>query len=195
MRQWANRSLAEALRRWTDVTRERSRVRHEMRKVALRWNQRQLSAAWYHWLAIREDTAGKLLAQEKAIALLTGRRGLEACREVLVRWSEHAALTARLRRLLSRRLEDNMERWLRTAMRRWRERALDNRCAKQPPPVLRFFSSDSLRPISSPLRTRLLGVQPAQSELITGPQKSRLPPCSSSSRVPRPGRSETLGTG
>ena len=51
----------------------------------------------------------------------------------------------RLRRLLSRRLEDNMERWLRTAMRRWRERALDNRYAKQPPPMPRFFSSDSLR--------------------------------------------------
>ena len=144
MRQWANRSLVEALRRWTDVTRERSRVRHEMRKVALRWNQRQLSAAWHHWLAIREDTAGKLLAQEKAIALLTGRRGLEACREVLVRWSEHAALTARLRRLLSRRLDDNMERWLRAAMLRWRERALDNRCASKPP-VLRFFSSDWLK--------------------------------------------------
>eukprot|EP01043_Picozoa_sp_COSAG02_P004311 COSAG02_NODE_111_length_36009_cov_42.221248_8_plen_1415_part_00 len=133
VRQWIMRSLSQAMRSWQATTAEILRQRYELKKIALRWHNRQLSNAWLMLCAgcdaaraAREDEVGRareesrqLAAQEKAIALLCGRRGSEFCRQIMIRWTDWAAVSSRLCRLLSRGEGHHRERLLLATLAAW----------------------------------------------------------------------------
>ena len=116
VRQWIKRTLAEAMRLWLTVTENILRQRCELRKVALRWQDRHLSNAWLMLCegcsaarVIREDVVGQArdeakrsAAAEKVVSLLCGRRGLETCRHIMILWIDWASVSGRLHRLLSK---------------------------------------------------------------------------------------------
>ena len=133
VRQWIMRSLSAAMRSWRATTDKILRQRYELSKIALRWHNRQLSNAWLMLSeacdaarAEREDEvarareeARQLVAQEKAVSLLCGRRGMEFCRRIMILWLGWAAVSGRLRRLLSRGAAHQRENLLRGTLEGW----------------------------------------------------------------------------